>query len=230
MFQHFIFKGINSLDMGVVMLKAPSIIKPEKRVNEIEISGRNGVLHDDTETYLNYTKECECHVMDRSKIDDVCSWLNGYGEVIFSSEPDKIYRVFIKNQIPFNNILLNINDFLVQFDTYPLKYNVNKSDDEIILTSGTTIFNKGTYYSDPIITVFGSGNITLNINNNKFVLNDVDRYVTINSEIQEVHKDKVNKNNTFQADSFPIFKVGANSFSFTGNVERIEIQPQWRWL
>lgn len=230
MYQYFKFKGINSLDMGVVMLKAPSIYKPKKRVNEIEIAGKNGVLHEDLGSFENYTKECECHVMDKSNIDKICGWLTGYGEVVFSSEPDKVYRVFIKNQIPFNNILLNINDFLVQFDTYPLKYSVNKADEEITLTSGTTIYNKGTYYSEPIITVYGSGNITLTINGINYTLNSVDGYVTVNSEIQEVYKDSVNKNNTFIADDFPKFNVGENSFSFTGNVTKIEIQPQWRWL
>ena len=32
-YQYFVFNGVNSLDMGVVMLKAPPVIKPEKRVN-----------------------------------------------------------------------------------------------------------------------------------------------------------------------------------------------------
>lgn len=57
MYQYFIWNGINSLDMGVVMLKAPSIFMPERRVNEIEIAGSNGILHEDTGTFANYTKD-----------------------------------------------------------------------------------------------------------------------------------------------------------------------------
>ena len=110
--------------MGVVMLKAPSIFIPQRKINEIKVSGRNGVLHEDEKTYQNYTKDAECHVMDRSQIDEVCGWLTGFGEVIFSSEPDKVYRAYIKNQIEFGSILKNINDFLVQFDVEPFKYSV----------------------------------------------------------------------------------------------------------
>ena len=44
------------------------------------------------------------------------------------------------------------------------------------------------------------------------------------------HKDDENKNNSFTADDFPVFEVGANEISWTGTVERIEIQPNWRWL
>lgn len=228
--QYFIFNGVNSLDMGVVMLQAPSIYKPTKKVNEIEIAGRNGILHEDTNVYENYTKEAKCHVTDRSMIDKVCEWLNGYGEVIFSSEPDKVYRAFIKNQIPFNNILLNLNDFLVQFDCFPFKYSVNKADEEMSLTAPTTIYNQGTVYSEPVITIYGMGDVTLTINDIDYTLSGIDGYITINSEIQEVYKDNTNKNNSFLAMDFPRFEIGANTISWTGNVERIEIQPSWRWL
>lgn len=230
MYQYFIFNGVNSLDMGVVMLKAPPIIKPQKRVSEITIPGRNGVLHEDEESFANYTKSAECHVMDRSRIDEVSAWLDGYGEVIFSSEPDKVYRTYIKNQISFNNILRNINDFLVQFDCYPLKYSVNKQDEEIILFQGTTVYNKGSISSEPVFTVYGTGNITLVLNEESFVLRAVDDFVTVNSELQEVYKENESKNSSFAADIFPVFKTGKNSISWTGNVEKIVIQPNWRWL
>ena len=80
MYQYFTFKGINSLDMGVVMLKAPSIYKPTKRVNEIQIAGRNGSLHEDTNTYENYTKEAECHVRIKAKLTRFVSGLQDMGK------------------------------------------------------------------------------------------------------------------------------------------------------
>ena len=230
MYQYFIFNGINSLDMGVHMLKAPSIDKAEKRVNEIEMAGKNGVLHEDLGCYSNYTKTAECILMDRNKLDDVCNWLNGYGEVIFSSEPEKVYRAFIKNQIPFNNVLLGINDFIVLFDVYPLKYSVNKTDEEIELTTGASIYNHATYYSEPIITVYGSGNINLVINGITYVLTTVTDYITINSEVQEVYRDGVNSNSQYTADDFPILQCGDNTISWTGNVTKVKIEPNWRWL
>lgn len=232
-YQYFVFNGVNSLDMGVVMLKAPPVIKPEKRVNEIEIAGRNGVLHEDTEVYSNYTKEIECVLLDNSRIYDVCAWLNGYGEVIFSSEKDFVYRGFIKNQIPINNILLNINDFLIQFDVYPLKYSVNKTDDFLVITENTEIYNKGTEKSEPIITVYGSGDITLIINDIEYVLEGVKDYITIDSSNMEVYKDSMelnSQNDKYKSRDFPIFNIGFNSISFSGNVSKIEIEPEWRWV
>ncbi len=232
-YQYFVFNGINSLDMGVVMLKAPPIIKPEKRVKEIKIEGRNGVLHEDTGVYENYTKEIECILLDKNRINEVCAWLNGYGEVIFSSEKDFVYRAFIKNQIPINNILLNINDFLIQFDVYPLKYSVNKTDDFLVITEDTEIYNKGTEKSEPVITVYGSGDITLFVNDNEYVLEGIEDYITIDSSNMEVYKDSVelnSQNNKYKSRDFPVFNIGFNSISFSGNVSKIEIEPEWRWI
>lgn len=230
MYQYFIWNGIKSTDMGVVMLKAPSISIPQRRVSEIKVSGRNGVLHEDDKTYGNYTKEAECHVMDRSQIDAVCSWLTGFGEVVFSSEPDKVYRAYIKNLISFENILKNINDFIIQFDTHPFKYNINPFADELTLTAPTIIRNGGTVYSEPIITVYGSGDINLSINGVDFPLYGVNESITIDSEMMEVFKGTANQNSKYGGETFPRFEVGENAISWTGNVTKIEIQPKWRWL
>ncbi len=228
--QYFIFNGINSLDMGVVMLKAPPIIKPEKRINSIEIAGRSGVLHEDTGTFSNYTKDVECILLDKSNITEVCKWLTGSGDLTFSSENEYIYKATIKNQIPFNNVLLNINDFLIQFDVFPFKYNVNKTDDFLTITSGTEIYNKGTCESEPIITVYGVGDITININDKSYGLKGVNDYITINSSIMEVYKDDINQNSKYIGTDFPKFNVGLNTISFAGSVKKIEIEPEWRWL
>ena len=172
-------------------------------------------------------------MLDNSRIYDVCAWLNGYGEVIFSSEKDFVYRAFIKNQIPINNILLNINDFLIQFDVYPLKYSVNKTDDFLVITENTEIYNKGTEKSEPIITVYGSGDITLVINDIEYVLESVEDYITIDSSTMEVYKDSMelnSQNDKYKSRDFPIFNIGFNSISFSGNVSKIEIEPEWRWV
>ncbi len=230
MYQYFIWNGIKSTDMGVIMLKAPSISIPQRRVNEIKVSGRNGTLHEDEQTFENYTKEAECHVMDRSQIDEVCKRLTGFGEVIFSSEPDKVYRAYIKNQISFGSILKNINDFLIQFDVQPFKYRANPFRDDLELTAPTIIRNSGTVYSEPIITVYGSGDITLSINDVDYPLYGVNESITIDSEMMEVFKGNANQNSKYGGETFPRFEVGENAISWTGNVEKVEIHPKWRWL
>ena len=160
----------------------------------------------------------------------VCGWLTGFGEVIFSSEPDKVYRAYIKNQIEFGSILKNINDFLVQFDVEPFKYSVNAAGDALELIAPTTIRNSGTVYSEPLITVYGNGDITLNINGNSYPLRNVQESITIDSEMMEVFKGNTNQNGKYGGAEFPRFEVGQNEIRWTGNVSKIKIPPRWRWL
>jgi len=231
--RYFVFNGIDSRDMDIIVSKMPTIAKPERRVKEIQIESRNGVLHEDLGTFDNYTKSIECAVKNQTwkrSFDEIFAWLSGSGKLIVSIEPDKVYRTFIKNQIPISDVLRCFPKFLIQFDCYPLKYSVNQSEEELTITAPTTIYNGGTYYSEPVITIYGTGNITLTINGKVFVLSSVNGYLTINAEIMEVYKDGVNCNNQFVAEDFPHFEVGANELSFTGNVQKIEIFMNRRWI
>ena len=86
------------------------------------------------------------------------------------------------------------NSFLLQFRVQPFKYSVNAAGDALELTAPTTIRNSGTVYSEPIITVFGSGDVTLTINGADFPLYGVQESITIDSEMMEVFKGDINQN------------------------------------
>lgn len=232
---YFTFKGIRSTDMGIIVTKVPPITKPERTVSEIKIPGRNGVLHNDEGTYLNYTKEVECAIKNKGKdvpqyAEKINAWLDGYGEITFSNEPDKSYRVMVKNQMDMNGVLNSFSKFLIQFDTFPFKYAVNAFADHFILTTPKTITNNGTIYAEPAITIYGNGNIILTVNGMNYGLNGINGSVTIDSEMMEVYKGTTNANNKYSALDFPRFQVGENSISWTGSVTKIEVEPKWRWL
>ena len=229
----FIFKGIRSDRNDIIVSDVPAITKPIRRGNQIIIPGRSGVVHQDEDAYANYTKAIGCGIKNRTKRTDyefLAHWLDGHGDLILSNEPRFVYKATISTQIPITGVINSFSRFLVQFDVEPFKYNINAVDDFTILTRATSIYNRGTFKSTPIITVHGNGNIRVAINNNFYTLFDVDGYVTINSVIQEVYKDDINKNNNFSALDFPIFEVGQNEITWAGNVEKVEIIPNWRWL
>ncbi len=226
----FTFKGINSRDMGIIVTSMPETVRPERRMESITIAGRNGTLHTDEEVYESYDRTMECAIKKRARLDEIAAWLVGSGEMQFSTEPDKVYRVTISNKISITQMMRTFQKFMVTMDTQPFKYNINPIADELTLTAPTIIRNGGTVYSEPIITVYGSGNITLNINGVDFPLYGVSEYITIDSEMMEVFKGNVSQNSKYGGDGFPRFEVGENAIGWTGNVSKIEIQPKWRWL
>ena len=226
----FRFKETDSREYGILISSVPERVRPERRVKEIEIPGRSGNLTQDEETYDAYVISMECSTRGSDRMDEIITWLNGAGDLTLSTEPDKVYQASIYNKISISDQIYLYNSFLLQFKVQPFKYNINPFADELTLTAQTIIRNGGTVYSEPIITVYGSGDITLTINEKDFPLYSVDGSITIDSEMMEVFKGTANQNSKYGGETFPRFEVGENTISWTGNVTKIEIQPKWRWL
>lgn len=226
----FKFKGKDSRDFGILISSALQQTKPERRVEHITIPGRNGELTQDEDTYEPYTISMQCSTRGSDRLDEIVTWLNGAGELILATEPDKVYKASIYNKIAISDVIYLYNSFLIQFRVHPFKYSVNAYGDTLELTTATKVRNSGSIYSEPIITVYGSGDITLNINDKNYPLYDVDGSITIDSEMMEVFKGNTNQNSKYGAVEFPRLEVGENNISWTGNVEKVEIHPKWRWL
>ena len=226
----FTFKGVDSREMGVIVTAMPETVRAERRIESITVAGRNGSLHTDEGVYESYDRTMECALIKRARLDEITAWLVGSGEMAFSTEPDKVYRVTIANKISIAQMMRVFQKFQVILDTQPFKYSVNAAGDALELTAPTTIRNSGTVYSEPIITVYGNGDITLNINGEDFPLYGVQESITIDCEIMEVFKGNTNQNSKYGGAEFPRFEVGQNEIRWTGNVSKIKIQPRWRWL
>lgn len=226
----FRFKGIDSREYGILISSVPERVRPKRRVKEIEIPGRSGILTQDEGAYDAYVIQMECSTRGGDRLDEIVVWLNGAGELILSTEPDKVYRASIYNKISIADQIYLYNSFLLQFKVQPFKYRANPLRDDLELTAPTIIRNSGTVYSEPIITVYGSGDITLSINDVDYPLYGVSEYITIDSEMMEVFKENMNQNSKYGGETFPRFEVGENAISWTGNVTKIEIQPRLRWL
>lgn len=224
MLPFFIWNGIKSDDLTIN--KLPNVIKAAKDITKTEVQGRDGFLTQDNGSYKSVVKSVECTMKDLERIDFICSWLTGSGEVTFSNEPTKVYKATIINQIEFERVVATFHSFIIQFDCQPHKYDI---DNELItlLTSGS-VYNAGTTCK-PIIKIYGTGAIDLTINSTIINLTNVDGYVTIDSDLIDCYKDAELKNNYMNGD-FPELVNGTNNISWTGSVSRIEIIPNWRYV
>jgi len=223
---YFIWKGINSLDMGIMVTKLPPYERPQANIEKKRVPGRDGFLTEDDGTYDEVIKPCEC-ILDEGNVHELGSWLNGTDDVIFSNDPDVKYKATIINKIPLTKIIPTVHEFIVQFDCQPYAQEI--AQEVITLTSASTLINPRNASGKPIIKVYGTGNIVLTIGAWNLYLYNVSEYVTIDSMLMDVYKDTVLKNNDFFGD-FPELFTGENPISWTGTVTKLEITPNWRWL
>ena len=115
----------------------------------------------------------------------------------------------------------------MEFEVQPFGYDV--FEQTLVKTAPFSLFNIGTFESEPIITIFGAGNITLYVNNQSISLKEIAGSITIDSEMQNAYNGVTSMNNKMQGE-FPILSLGENHITWLGNVTRLEIRLNWRWL
>ena len=98
-----------------------------------------------------------------------------------------------------------------------------------MVESGAFVTNPGTVASEPVVTVYGSGTITLMIGMTLVELENIDGSITLDTPLQEAYKGLDSLNSAMNGD-FPLLQAGTNAVSWTGNVSRVEIRPNWRFL
>lgn len=231
----FTFGNKNSyIDFGILIAKRPNIPLPKRRVSSVVIPGRSSSLKFDEGTYDDITITLECSIIDKKdiieKIEKIKEWLmtTGESDLIFNFEPNKKYIAQVVNAIDFKQALKYISSFPIIFNCKPFKYSV---EDKIITITknNSTIYNEGTFESEPVIKVYGSGNIKLKINDNEVIVKKVDGYVSIDSVLKDAYKDDVLKNGDMIGE-FPVLKVGENIVGFSENVSKVEIKVNEVWI
>ena len=87
----------------------------------------------------------------------------------------------------------------------------------------------GSVYSEPIITVTGSGDITLMVGKTIVELTDITSGIVLDCALREAYLGSTLMNDHMTGE-FPVLKPGMNAISWTGTVTKVVIQPNWRWL
>ena len=227
---YFILNGENSLDKGIVVVELPSITIPKPKYEEVQALNRNGVYTFTEETREDTIKKCKVYY-NGDGIDDLVEFLRD-GQITFSNKPDRYYNARIVSEIPIDEIFKNNDcgawyEFYIDFKCEP--YGRFIDNDVITITKkDTIIYNQG-IKSEPIITIYGNGNINLFINGNQVTLKEVDSYITIDSPKMRTTKD-LQRQNEKKIGNFPKLDKGENLITWDGSVSKIEIIPNFRYL
>lgn len=228
----FTFKDIVSDSMGVTELTPFPLPVARLRVTEHQVSGRDGVLTTTDGSYEG--QEISTNVYadvlgDLRKRDRAIKWLSGYGKLVLDSAPDRYFLARVSNLITVSEFIANeAYKFPLYFKCEPFGY-LFTGEKKLSITKATSLENEGTVHCLPIITVYGSGNITLQVNNQIVKLTAVDEYITMDSDLQECVKGQLERGDKMEGE-FIVLEEGTNNISFTGSVTKIEITPRWRCL
>lgn len=253
----FIFKGINSRDMGIYHT-TPSIpyIAP-KRSSVQEVQGKDGqyVFEDG---YNNSIVSLECIIVGgkvlnrRKQARAIAAWLANIGTLIFDYEKDIAYNVIkVTNDIDAAMVKAT-DEFTITFEVEPYQEQVFYNDsltwgeanvawgyanipwggyDRVFTVSaGETIDveNAGTYKALPIIVLTGTA---ASVDIGDFIFNNLAGIVYIdckNNLVYEISGDsKINRISDFTG-TFPELNPGTNQFTISGTITTLEIEFDYK--
>ena len=221
----FIWKNQNCWSMGVLLQGPVPIVRPEERVEHVEIPGRSGDL---TETegadiYNSYIQTATILVKGGAHVREVYKWLRGADYVTFSGEPDRRQRARIIGAVTLSKHSHNSEWWVgeVQFYCQPLKEKLH-SQTVTVNSSGTTVMNAGDVESRPLIGLTASGtSATVAAGGKSLTVTGLTsgKTYTIDSETMEVALTEGGTTTLMTANStgdFPVLAPGANSVTGSG--------------
>ena len=229
---YFLWNGVDCRTYGIHVAEQPPATIPLERSTQTTVPGRPGSLTqlEGEDVYDDMVLTASCFISNPAQIPAIAAWLKGKGTVTFANRTGGHYNARIANQIPFEKVLRGNPHctFSVNFRCYPFFYS-DSADSITISTSGTVITNPGSVYSEPKITVTGSGDITLMVGATIVELTGITGSIVIDSVLQEAYIGNTLMNDHMSGD-FPVLKPGQNAVSWTGTVTRVVVQPNWRYL
>ncbi len=227
----FEWNGVRCTDYGIRVTELPPITLPSERVSFVDVPGRSGSLTktEGDDVYEDLLLTATCIVQNTERLEEIAAYLKGSGKVSFANREEGFYEARIVNQIPFDVILRGNphRRFAVNFRCKPFFY----LDDSptYSLTRSTFLTNPGAVHSEPVITVYGSGDITLMVGMSIIELSEVTGSITLDTPLMEAYSNGITANRQMSGD-FPTLSTGSTAISWTGNVSRVTVQPNWRTL
>lgn len=219
-------------DYGIHVSEQPPITIPNERATFTAVPGRPGTLTtlEGEDVYDDMILSVTCFIDDSEQIPAIAAWLKGSGTVAFANREGGFYYARVTNQISFEKILRGNphRSFVVNFRCQPFFYQENVLN-VTMTVSGKFITNPGSIFSEPIITVYGTGDVTLMVGTTALTLSELEGSITIDTPLKEAYAGVTSLNGKMSGE-FPILYPGANAVSWTGVVTKVVIQPNWRSL
>lgn len=230
---YVIINGVNSSTKnGLAIKELPPITKPLMRTTIETIDGRDGDVITEL-GYSAYDKEMEIGLYGDYNINDIITFFNQKGTIVFSNEPDKYYKFEILNQINYEK-LLKFKTATVVFHCQPFKYKLNETP-QSLSTGENTVINAGNIYAKPTLAITGSGTIEVELGEVQIFEIDLGEgsSIVIDTNLLEAYNptDSSLMNRQVIGD-YDVFKLqsGNNTITLTGTITAATITNYTRWL
>ena len=227
------FGTVNSEDYGIFVAGPGMYDKPRRKVQYIDIPGRNGGLAIDEDTFEDIDIKFQAVMPTdfQTEYDDFCAALNALGGFQILSEqmhPNSFwFGSFSEMFEPKPTRYYDGATFDIIFHCKPQRY-LNNGLAQQNFTANGTITNPTLYTAKPNIRVYGTGQVgvgsqTVTIASHSW------SYIDLDCEAMDARYGANNANSyvTVTGDTFPTLAPGSNGITLGTGITQIQIQPRW---
>ena len=239
-----IFDGYDMFtECGLIIQEKKAFSAPERDVTSQPVPGRSGNLILDNGRYENRVQPYTCAIAPwfASAPDDIAAVAgrmkrifmrdSGYKAMRDDYTPGEFYRASYHSALDIEEVLTQTGKVTLQFDCEPYIFTDAGQEPIAILSQPYTLVNPEDWSSKPKITINGSGDVDIAINNSAgnhiFHLLSIDPGTVIDSELMEVYLGGASANSKMRTPDFPELAPGNNMIQWSGNVQSLEIIPRW---
>lgn len=235
----FVYKGTKSTDLNVYVESKDVYSGAQRSLETVQIPGKSKDHIIDNERYDNIEVIYNCfmrgieHGEFAERFKKIKNWLlinEGYAVLYDSYDPDYYRTGYYSGLVTVEDVLNYYGRFDVAFNCEAFKYSFSGAE-TIDITASKQLYNPEAYRSSPHIKVYGSGDIDLTITNSRgyksWTFKNVSEYVEFNGSILNFYKGTVLKNSDVAGSGYPALEPELNSFSWSSNLDKIEIIPRW---
>lgn len=215
-----------STDYGIKVYESNILSAPSKKLEFVEIEGRNGALTIDN-GYEDFVLTLSCVLINNnSKVETTPALarrakkflLNGTNRKIQLSEDKDYYLLGTYNSdIDIEEAIENFGLFQAQFRCKP--YRLSNSEKTVDITNKNTIVKNTECKTKPVIDVYATGDITININNQEIVLKALEGHIQLDCDLMNATTvnslGKIANANHKMYSDFPILEEGDNNISWS---------------
>lgn len=223
--------GIKDEDVYLSVANRPVIPTAKRRIERLTVPGRDGDLikkmgYDDVPLPIEFNIMEEENI--KPNIRYLKAWFMNKSILAFSDDPGYFRKIKnvdigdIDNEVDFYGV------FTVDFLLDPYEY--QKTEKQTVTSNYFTLINPGTEVSKPLIHIYGSGDLTLKVNDAEITLHDLTDEIVLDCDLEEAYKGQTTNMNNNMSGGFPRFETGKNTIEIAGSFEKVEIDGRWRYV
>lgn len=228
MFGFTLNSAVTSASLGLRLTAPVAIPAAVRAVNDIEIEGRAGTLTrfigwEDTELELELAVPIRDGLHQYRK---AAHELTGASTIALTAEPGVYRKVKHCKVSELRRELSGWGFFTARLTCQPFTY-LTEGLKPLIMSESGTITNPGLLDADPIITVTGTGMLSLTVNKTVHQVNSPAGSVTLDSARLVAHAHGKVQTDAL-SEAFPVLKPGVNRITLGAGISKIVITPNWR--